>query len=225
MVRQVCFKIFSAVLFFIFLASISCAGEIRYAKVLEVEGRADFFNPLTRGWVPLSEKVFLRKGSLVRTYPQSSVEIALDWPLENMLKLGENSELRISDEPPYSVFLRRGGLFVFREWENHAATPQDPLDILTKDASIRVGLGGYGIDSTEKGTLLKVFGENAQVKGKSKPVRVEEGFKFYASAALSQSALQRMRFRDYGEWLLWMKKLYGKKDDFTADRAEKELVS
>ena len=81
-------------------------------------------------------------------------------------------------------------------------------------------IGGLAMDVTDKGTLLRVFGEKTTVtplskSGTKKPeaLTIEEGFKSFRGVKPGSNYLRRMNYSDYIDWQAWTRKWYEKKDD------------
>ncbi len=205
------------------------AGEIEFAKVVDISGHAEVLGPFENKWKPAAAHMLLEKGSKVRTLSESSVQILFDRNLGSIAKLAEKSRLDVLGRSSDTFFLERGGLFLYREGETGRLEKPQKIRIRTKDGEVQIGLGGCVVQSTKEGTFVRVFDERVEVTGRpgsrvaqtEAPRVVEEGFKFFTSVHAARSAFQRMQFADYGDWQKWIKSVYEKKDDFEAEALEK----
>ncbi len=207
-------------------------GEIRYAKVLDTAGTVEVLTPPHRQWVPLEKNTFLKKGTSVRTHAGGHVWMAFDAELNMIAELDENSYLNIWTHPPSRLSLKNGRFSVFREVDlprELISSNTVSFKVLTREMMIEVKEGGFILEVSKKGSLVKVFAESLTVFPFSKsvrsptPKRIAEGFKFFRKSFSSESFYERMRFPDYAPWKTWIEKAYELKDDWASDRVEKDL--
>ncbi len=231
MLKRYTLKLIAVILLFLsFTTQSAWSGEIQYAKVVEIGGAAELLKPLGQRWVPLMKDTTLKKGAKIRTGSGSFVQIAFEGNLETVGLLEGDSRLDIMNDPPTRVFLDRGEFLIFRETETSNKSGLKKLGVLTREALVEIQLGGCSVQTFDKGTWVRVFGEKAEVmnlKTRSAAARsktVEEGFKLFIGRIVPESVLQRMGFADYAEWQGWIKKLYEAKDDLAADALDKELA-
>jgi len=164
----------------------------------------------------------LKKSFKVKTQAGSFVEIVFHSGIEDVARLGENSSLRVLNDPPTRVFFERGELFLLRDKESADHGQTMPLKISTPEASTQLELGGLGIKVSRERTLVRVFGDRAVIsdsihrKAKSRPRTVEEGFKFSSGTRASSASFERMKYVDYRGWQKWIKDWYERKDDLLA---------
>ncbi len=214
-----------------FLLGLAFSSEIEFVRVLEVSGKAEVLRSSSGRWAPLSEGTLLQKGSKIRTKHKSTVQIAFDRDLVSVAKLEENSRLDILSSPSGGFSLERGQLFLFRENESGKDENVPRFRVLTQDAQVAMGLGGCIIELFKTGTSVRVFGERVGVVNrlkksvKSKPNVIDEGFRFLIDREAAGVLSERMKFSDYAEWQMWIKKLYQNKDKVQAVLFEKGLVS
>ena len=203
------------------------SAEIRYAKVLGVFGRADIYRPPSPSR-SLEPSVLLKKGQKIVTGDKSEVELGFNDEFTGLAKLGERSRLSVMSETAFLFFLEHGDLFVLRE---DLGGNKNPLKVLTRDFQVDIEQGGCRIQVSGRGTRVKVFGERVKLtRPKRGPPRpgikdreLEEGFQiFLASRSNDAWRVTRLTYDDYDPWQVWVRKAYERKDDWEADRSERE---
>ncbi len=203
---------------------------MEFVKVFGIQGQAEMRGTADKSWRPLERDTVLGEGDQVRVLAQSAVHLVLDASLESMATLGENARLRILHGPIASFSLMKGTLFLYREKEKPAATISS-FKVLTKDLEVRMKEGGGIIETGAQGTWVRMFAERAEVMNRfnssrrPKPEAVEEAFKFFASTESRQTSLERIGPSDFDAWQPWIKKIYARKDLFSAEALEKEMSS
>ena len=92
-------------------------ADIEYWKVVEVKGFAEVKAPSESGWKSISAPLYLKRGSLIRTGKDASVDLSLNRQWDSFLRLNENSELEFPESSPAEVRLKKGSLFALLEGE------------------------------------------------------------------------------------------------------------
>jgi hypothetical protein len=174
---------------------------------VEVAGLAEMKAPAESEWKGLSAPFSLKRGSLVRTGKDASVDLCLNRQWDSFLRLNENSEMEFPGGNANGVRLRKGSLFTLLEGEFSV----DSLSVFSADSTIRLSSGGLSVAASESGPVLRVFSESAHVSGEAKAVG--EGWEWAAGR------LRRMDFEDYSGWQQWVRKSYDRKDKYFLKRS------
>lgn len=217
----------------LYLPARSEATQIQYAKVIEVIGKAEVRAPHTVTWKPLSSETYLKTGTKIRTLEKSLIRMKLDWKMEGILELAENSVLTVWGHPPSQLVLEQGKLFMMREMDvnigSFATGAVEPLiSVTTKDLTARLGLAGLELIVTPDGSWMKVFGSELDIQVSSKTGgqlrSPREGYKLFVSQKYGRADLKRMDFQDYAPWLAWVKDVYAKKNGLFYDYFDKNYL-
>lgn len=196
----------------------SAAADLKYMKVVQVQGKAKS-KVVGDGWRPLTEG-FVRNGEVISVDSDSGVNIALDEKFNSILKVSEDSKVSALN-PPKKIYVEKGDLFVLREEDidrDRDGRRSDMLDILTKDGLVQVGTGGFVVSVEPQATIICAFGEEVVVfpfaRAGETPQRImlEEGMKIKIQKN-GPTAQKRMTFEDYGPWQTWVRDVYEQKDD------------
>jgi len=207
--------------FLVALALVTPAWGFETPKLIRTAGKVEVLAPGPGRWKPASEGQRFEPGSRIRTGPDSEAEIAWDKAFDVVIRLGGGSRLDFLVAQTYpSAFLERGSLMMICEPERI----RNFFKLGTKDLRVRIDRGGLEMTVTSNATRLRVFGERMRTSflDKRPPRWVGEGFKLFARRHASEAV--RMDYDDYKEWLVWVPRLYERKDDFNADQAEKEIA-
>ncbi|GEM_PF-1425645 len=192
--------------------------ELPAATVLDVSGGAEVLHPSVRRWVRLEKMTPIPSGSKVRTGDKGSTQIIFEKNLETVVKLDKNSQLSFPTGRPQTVFLEKGRLFVLRE-EGAAGA----FEIRTRHLRMHLGLGGCILDASAKGLRVRMFGGEALLDSQGAPLA--EGYQFLGHFAgkKAEKRKTRMVYHDTIDWEAWVRRWYEVKDDFFADKLEKEM--
>lgn len=216
-----------------FLSAESGATQIQYAKVIEVIGKAEVRAPHTVTWKPLMGETDLKTGTKIRTLEKSLVRMKLDWKMEGILELAENSVLTVWGHPPSQLMLEQGKLFIMREMDVNIGSfmtgaVEPLLSVTTKDLTARMGSAGLELSVTPDGSWIKTFGSELDIQVSSKAGgqlrSPREGFKLFVSQKYGRADLKRMDFQDYAPWLAWVKVVYAKKNGLFYDYFDKNYL-
>ena len=210
--------------FFVFALLFSAAAfpcwasqESPLATVMEVSGGAEVLRPSSLRWIPLEKMTSIQSGSKIRTDDKGSTQLFFEKDLETAVKLDKNSELSFPAGKPLTVFLEKGRLFVLRE---EAATGF--FEVRTRHLRMRLGLGGCILDVSAKGLRIRMFGGEASLSSHG---ALAEGYQFSGHFMGKKTEVRktRMIYRDTLDWQAWVRDWYEIKDDFFADKLEKEM--
>lgn len=206
----------------VFSSSVAQA-EIEFVKVVDIQGRADTFDPQTSQWsghapVPF----FLKEGSKLRTYKAASAEIILDKKWDRIIHLGENTRVAVLNNAWDRFSLDEGSLFILSEDESR---PVVSSQILTRHVLVKFSVAGVGIHSDPEGSRVEVFGDTVEVFPMSdktyseRGVTLTEGFTqtFHSDHGL-EGLSKRMGFDPYWIWQAWLKNRYAEKDKLHSKR-------
>lgn len=197
----------------IVVSAVVSAQETPAAKVLDVSGQAEFMLPTWRRWEPLHKETALQKGAKVRTGRKGSAHLVFDENLATVVKLDKSSQMVLGHG--MKISLEKGRLFIMRE-EGALGL----FEIRTRRLKVRMARGGCIIDCTKKGALVRVYGDDVL----SADGTIKEGYKFWKPADKKKSASRkRMVYTDYVVWQAWTRQWYEMRDDFFAERLEKEM--
>lgn len=196
-----------------------CAAsqEIPVATVFEVSEGAEVLRPSMRSWIPLEKMTLLPIGSKVRTGGKGSTHIIFEKDLETTVRLDKNSELSLPLDRSLTLFLEKGRLFVLRE-EGAAGR----FEIRARHLRVRMGLGGCILDASKKDARVKVYGGDVSL---SSTGTISEGYQFWGRSEGKKriGRKTRMTYRDTVDWQAWIRQWYEIRDDFFAERLEKEM--
>ena len=186
----------------LFLPSLSATSyaDIEYWKVVEVTGLAQIKSPAEAAWKDLAAPFYLKRGSVLRTGKDSSVDLCLNRQWDSFLRLNENSELEFPEKIENGIRLKSGSISALLEKES----TDDSLRIFLPDLVLKLSTGGLVVSASGSGTTLKVFSEFVEVEGIAKPI--QEGWEW------TQGRTRRMDFSDYTNWQLWVRQSYERKD-------------
>ena len=196
---------------FVFAAAVG-ARSAEFLKILDTTRQPELWDADSHVWKPLPTPYELPQGSKIRTRAGSSVEIAFDAKLENMAEVRENSMIKVIQKNPARIFLESGSFFILRE-ENE----KDGVVLKTRHAEIRMRLGGCAVSESRKGTLVRVFSEEADVSN----LTVKEGFWVLVKPGGRITKPRRMQYEDYRDWQVWIHKFYERKDKLAWNSIEK----
>lgn len=187
------------------------------ATVLEVSGGTEVLRPSALHWIPLEKKSSLPGGSKVRTGDKGSTHLLFEKDLETAVKLDNNSQLSLPRGRALTVFLEKGRLFIVREGEVAGR-----FEIRTRHLRIQMGPGGCIIDASKKSVRVRVYGEPVLLNTSGE---LAEGHQFSSHFAGGSAAgrITRMSYRDMIDWQAWIRQWYEMRDDFFAERLEKEM--
>lgn len=178
----------------------------RVARVAELSGRADWFDPENRDWQPLIRNQTLAEGDRVRTAERSRLGLRIGG---HGLWLDERGELELRrlDDGRIDLDLERGALAL--RWLSRE-TAQD-AQLRTRDGRFRFErAGAYRVDQQGRGSRAQVFegrlrfDARGQDDDRDAPLFVEEG----EQAELwwdGGPRAERSRWRgqdDFGGWLV-----------------------
>lgn len=203
----------------------SASAEIDFIKVVEIQGRADVYDPSSSQWIlQTSTPVRLKEGSRLRTYPDSSAQIIMSNLWDTLIYVAENSRISVLDSSLSRISLDEGHVYVLCEDDSRSVTS---LKFLTKDALIELTVAGVGIRSDAAGTKVQTFADFVTIfprksgkyglSGESLP----EGFQAMYVADAEANAPARMTFDDYWKWQAWLKARYVQKDKLLSKRANR----
>ncbi len=216
---------FILALFPLLFYSSSASAEIDFIKVVEIQGRADVYDPKSSQWIlQTATPVRLKAGSRLRTYPDSSAEIVMSNHWDRLVYLAENSRISVLDDGLSRFALDEGHVYVLCEDDSCLAKP---LKFLTKDALVELSVAGAGIRSDATGTHVQVFADFVTVFPKKSGkyglsgASLQEGFQAAYVSDAETNTPTRMTFDDYWKWQAWLKARYAKKDKLLSKRANR----
>ncbi len=208
------------------LCSPVIAEGLPWQRVMAVSGKAEHRRPGAAAWRPLTKGLLLKKGTKLRTSEKSTVQIGLDSSFHAGAQLTPKSLLIVLSENPLKVYLEKGSVFFLCENEVQPpiensvkrAAAGDVIFISTPHLTIQLHSGGFGVTTSEKGTLLSVYSESVRwaprpTKGRDAFQRGEEGFGYWIKAHETAAAARRMHYDDYLSWQEWMKNFMELRDD------------
>ncbi len=216
-----------ALCLFLSFPAVAKASQESFPKVFEVSGPAEVFEPSSRHWAPLEKKMILKKDSKIRTGDKGSIHIVFDDQLNTAVRLARNSQVSFpKPSASFSISLEKGRLFVIREEKASGF-----FEIHSRHIEIKMGLGGLILDASKEGILVRVYGgpvffKPASGSGSGRTESIGDGFKFFRGGWRRVKGLDRMArmvYQDYIDWQPWARQWYEMKDDFNAERLEKEM--
>ncbi len=182
-------------------------ADIEFWKVVEVTGPAEMKTSAESAWKNITAPFYLKRGSLVRTGKDASVDFCLSRQWDSFLRLNENSEMQIPAKSSSEARLQKGSLFALFERERVV----EPFHIFSPELEITLSTGGLEVSVLESGTNLKVFSESIEVLERTNTTflkSIPEGWEW------TKEGTRRLDFVDYDPWQRWFRKNYDRKDKF-----------
>ena len=221
-----CFKLtISSILIAILATALISAGSKSYVKVIHVTGTAEYLKATGTDWKDVRVGISLFSGDSIKTYKDSSVEIAFDGRKKKIidikpgtyivLKLGETEKIELIDGEVFSLVkkLPRGSRF----------------EIRTPTAICGARGTGWGANANKNRTVVSAYENDSYAKGIRKDgsivednLIVKEGYQTTVKRFDKPSKLMRITDRDFERWNSWKDDLI---ERISARRAIRERLS
>ena len=179
-------------------------------KVIYAEGRAEFLASGATNWKDVTEGLVLRSGDSVKTYNNSTVELAFDRGKRNIVNIKSNTHVVIKLHKSERIELVNGEVFALVK----SLPGRSRFEIRTPTAVTGARGTGWGANANKSRTIVKAYEKDSYAKGLDKDgnvlkdnMTVKEGNETTVKRFEKPSKLKKISKGDYKKWRRWKKNL------------------
>jgi len=137
----------------------ACADE--GAKIIYLKGQVKVQHSGDDFWILAKKGMILNSNDKIKTYVASSVEIALDSTLKNIVKIDPDSEITLEDIEAKRLYMSKGKVLSVIESLPGASS----FEVRTPTAVAGVAGSGMSVGTDGKDTTVSCFEDKAYVRG------------------------------------------------------------
>jgi len=174
-------------------------------KVIGTSGDAEFQKSGEREWKKVSKKIYLHSGDSVKTYEDSSVDLAFDTMKERIVGIASNSHVVIKLVGNEKIKLLDGEVYALIK----KLPAGSSFEIRTPTAVCGARGTGWGAKGNKNSSTISSYEDSSYVSGlkkdgsKTKETTVPEKYETTVGRFMKLSPFRKISDEKYGKWDTW----------------------